>query len=101
MLKKIMKAKNLSPEKAVLSAITQKNCVRILSTGWASIAVSLWGHDDPYAEREKLENPVIEIKLSKDKAHLLEVVMEKENVSFGQAILYFMIFTLESLGYHI
>ncbi len=101
MLKKIMKAKNLSPEKAVLASITQKNCVRILSTGWASIAVSLWGHDDPYAERERLENPVTEVKLSKDKAYLLNVVMEKEGVSFNEAILYFMIFTLESLGYHI
>lgn len=101
MLMKIMKKKKLSPEKAILSSITQKNCVTILATGWADIAVSMWGHADPYAEREKLDNPVVNFRLSKDKARLVEIVMEKENTSFGAAILYFMIFTLESLGYHI
>ena len=101
MLSKIMKKKNLTPEKALLSTITQKNCVTILATGWAGMAVSLWGHDDPNEEREKLEDPIVKIKLSKDKERLISIVMEKENVSFGEALLYFMIFTLESLGYHI
>ncbi len=101
MLSKIMKKKNLTSEKALLSTITQKNCVTILATSWADIAVSMWGHADPEAEREKLEDPIIKIKLSKDKERLVHIVMEKENVSFGEALLYFMIFTLESLGYHI
>ena len=101
MLSKIMKKKNLTPEKALLSTITQKNCVTILATGWAGMAVSLWGHADPDGEREKLEDPIVKIKLSKDKERLVHIVMEKENVSFGEALLYFMIFTLESLGYHI
>ena len=101
MLSKIMKEKHLSPEKAVLSCITQKNCVTILATGWADIAVSMWGHDDPYRKFEELETPQFEIKLSKDKIRLLEIVMEKERVPFDRAVLYFMIFTLESLGYHI
>ncbi len=101
MLRQIMKSKNLTPDKAILSSITQKNCVTILSTGWAGNAVSLWGHDDPDREFEQLDNPVVEIKLSKDKIRLLEIVMEKENVTLEDAILYFMIFTLESLGYHI
>ena len=51
MLSKIMKKKNLTPEKALLSTITQKNCVTILATGWAGMAVSLWGHADPDGER--------------------------------------------------
>ena len=101
MLSKIMKKKNLTPEKALLSTITQKNCVTILATEWAGMAVSLWGHADPDREREKLEDPVIKIKLSKDKERLIGIVMEKEAVSFDEAILYFMIFTLETLGYHI
>ena len=101
MLSKIMKKKNLTPEKALLSTITQKNCVTILATGWAGMAVSLWGHADPDGEREKLEDPIVKIKLSKDKERLVSIVMEKENVSFGEALRYFMIFTLESLGYHI
>ena len=101
MLSKIMKKKNLTPDKALLSTITQKNCVTILATEWAGMAVSLWGHADPDGEREKLEDPIVKIKLSKDKERLISIVMEKENVSFGEALLYFMIFTLESLGYHI
>ena len=102
MLSKIMKKKNLTPDKALLSTITQKNFVRIIeASNWANMALSLWGHADPYAEREKLEDPIVKIKLSKDKKRLINIVMEKENVSFGEALLYFMIFTLESLGYHI
>ena len=101
MLSKIMKKKNLTADKALLSAITQKNCVTILATGWAGMAVSMWGHADPDGEREKLENPVVQIKLSKDKVRLVNIVMEKERVPFEAAILYFMIFTLQALGYHI
>ena len=101
MLSKIMKKKNLTPEKALLSTITQKNCVTILATGWAGLAVSMWGHDDPFGEREQLENPIFTIKLSKDKLRLVMIVMEKESISFHNALLYFMIFTLDSLGYHI
>ena len=101
MLKKIMRAKGLSPEKAILSSITQKNCIRIIETGWAGIALPLWGHADPDGEFEKLDNPVVEIKLSKDKERLVDLIMKKEKVPFQQAILYFMLFMLESLGYHI
>lgn len=101
MLSKIMKHKNTTPDKAVLSTITHKNCVTILTTGLASMAVSLWGHGDPDREREELENPKVEIKLSKEKARLLAIVMEAEKVSYTEAILYYMIFTLEALGYHI
>lgn len=101
MLKKIMQAKNLSAEKAITSSITQKNCIRIIETGYAGIALSLWGHADPYAEKEKLDDPIVEFKLSKDKERLVALIMEKEDVSFEIAILYFLLFTLESLGYHI
>ena len=61
----------------------------------------MWGHADPYSEKEKLDNTIVEFKLSKDKERLVNLIMEKEDVSFDQAILYFMLFTLESLGYHI
>lgn len=101
MLKKIMKEKNLSAEKAITTSITQKNCIRIIETGYAGIALSMWGHADPNAEKEKLDDPVVEFKLSKDKERLVGLIMEKEKVSFDEAILYFMLFTLESLGYHI
>ena len=101
MISKVMKHKNLPPEKAILSCINQKNCLNVLSTGWAGMAVSLWGHADPDGEREKLENPKIQIKVTKDKADLLSIVMKEEKVSVIDAVLYFMIFTLEALGYHI
>ena len=97
----IMKEKNLTSAKAILSSITQRNCVTILSTGWAGIAVSLWGHDDPDREWKTLENPVVELKLSKDKERLVSIVMEKEKISLAEALQYFMIFSLEALGYHI
>lgn len=101
MLVKIMKEKNVNAEKAILSSITQKIFIRIIETGWGQIALPIWGHDNPYREWEKLDDPVVKFKLSKDKEHLVSIVMEKENVSFETAILYFMLFTLESLGYHI
>lgn len=101
MIYTIMKEKNLTPAKAILSSITQKNCVTILSTGWAGMAVSLWGHDNPDREWQTLENPVVELKLSKDKERLVAIVMEKEKISLPEALQYFMIFSLEALGYHI
>lgn len=97
----IMEEKNLTPAKAILSSITQRNCVTILSTGWAGIAVSHWGHDNPEREWQTLENPVVELKLSKDKERLVAIVMEKERISLAEALQYFMIFSLEALGYHI
>lgn len=85
MLKKIMREKNFSSEKAILSSITQKNCIRIIETGWASMALQLWGHADPEGAREKLDNPIVEFKLSKDKERLVSLIMEKEKVPFDQA----------------
>lgn len=104
MLRKIMNDKGLSAEKAILSCITQKNCISVLTNGWAEMALSLWGHanwGDPTATKEKLENPIVEIKLSKDKEYLISSIMETINVSLKKAVLYCMLFALESLGYHI
>lgn len=75
--------------------------IDIIETGWGQIALSMWGHDNPNRKWENLDNPVVKIKLSKNIVRLLSVVMEKENVHFKTAIMYFMLFTLESLGYHI
>lgn len=101
MLITIMKDKRLTDTKALLSSINRKNLLDILSSGWAEVAVSLWGHDDPYKNFNKLNNPKIKVKLSLEKTNLLQIVMEKEKVSLTTAILYFMIFDLQSLGHHI
>ena len=93
--------KNTNSEKGILSSITQKTFIRIIETGWGEIALPIWGHDNPDREWEKLDDPIVKIKLSKDKERLINLIMEKEKVSFKVAILYFMLFTLESLGYHI
>lgn len=98
---KIMKHKNLPPDKAILSTITQKNCIRIIETGYSGVALSLWGHDNPYREWEKLDNTTVKFKLNKDKERLVNIIMEKEEVNFPTAVLYFMLHSLESLGYHI
>lgn len=101
MLITIMKAKKLTEAKAILSSINKENGLSILSTGWAEQAVSLWGHNDQYKTFDKLDNPKIKVKLSLEKACMLQMIEEKEKVSLTTAILYFMIFDLESLGYHI
>lgn len=101
MLKKIMREKNLSADKAITSSITQKNCIRIIETGYASVALQMWGHADPEEEKEKLDDPIVEFKLSKEKERLVGLIMEKEQVPLHIAILYFMLFALEALGYHI
>lgn len=101
MLVKIMKEKKLDSEKAVLSTITQKMFDRIVETGWGQVALPIWGHDNPNREWEKLDNPIVKIELNKDKERLVSVIMEKENIQFKTAIMFFMLFTLESLGYHI
>lgn len=101
MLVKIMKEKNLNPEKAILSSITQKIFIRIIETGWGEVALPIWGHDNPERTWGKLDDPIVKIKLSKDKERLVNLIMEKEDVPFEVAILYCMLFTLESLGYHI
>ena len=50
-----MKKKDLSPEKAILSSITQKNCIRIIETGYANIALQMWGHADPEEKEASLQ----------------------------------------------
>lgn len=101
MLVTIMKRKNLPADKAILSSITQTICLRIIETEYASVALPLWGHDDPYKAKEKLDNPEVKFKLNKAKERLVALIMDKENVDFETAILFFMLFELESLGYHI
>ncbi len=101
MLMTIIKKTNLSPEEAILWSINSINSVKILSKRWASIAADNWGHNNPHGKKETLEKPLIEVSLNKYQISLLEVVMKNEKVSLEVAVQCFMIFTLESLGYHI
>jgi len=69
--------------------------------GYASIAFDLWGHDDPERKWYKLSNPVIELDLSEEKRKLIYNIAKRENVTIEIAVGYFMIFVMDSLGYHI
>lgn len=101
MIAKVMKEKNTSASKAIAGSVTNPNFIDITEEGYASIALPLWGHADPYAEKEKLDNPVITFKLTSRKEKMVKDVMKEENVQFEEAILYFVLFELNRLGYHI
>ncbi len=101
MISKITHKKNITAEKAITSSITQRNCIRIIESGFAKIASTMWGHDNPEAIKDKLDKPIIEVKLSKEKKRLVDLIIDKEEVSYQQAIICFLTFELEHLGYHI
>jgi len=98
----LMKEKGCSAEKAVQNSINAKMFVRVSEVGdAASFALSIWGHDDPEREYQKLENPVLVVSLTEEKQRLLSLVKQQQNISTDEAISYFLLSTLESLGYHI
>ena len=101
MIRLIEKVKEIPAEQAIDFSINQRNCSRIIDTGWASIALSLWGHDDPERKRLLLEDPCIVVELSDEKIELITKVKAKEGVNQEIAVSYFLLFTMESLGYHI
>ena len=68
---------------------------------YASIAFDLWGHDDPTREWETLEEPIMDLELDKLRSRLVEDIAEKQDVDAETAICYFLIFTMDFLGYHI
>lgn len=57
--------------------------------------------DNPERVWNTLSNPVIDLKLDKLQGRLIEDISEKENVDYKTAICYFLIFTMDYLGYHI
>lgn len=101
MIRIIMHDKSLLPDEAVKFAINRQMHQKILQEGYASIAFDLWGHDNPEREWDKLDNPIIEVDLDKLSTRLVEDIMEKEDVSAELAVCYFLIFTMDYLGYHI
>lgn len=101
MIKLIGKKKNLSEKEAILLSVNKKNYEKILKTGYSSIALSLWGHSNPDREMEKIENPIIEVNFDEDSLNAIREVLAKEKVDMEKAISYFLLYEMESLGYHI
>ena len=96
----IMQEKNVSADEAVAHALNDENYLAIVSVEWVKVALSLWGHEDWERKWNKL-NEVLEIEIDDHKEHLLKDIMEREEVSIEDAICYFLIFMMDSLGYHI
>lgn len=101
MIQIVMAEKELSLEDAVRFSINRTIHQHILKAGYASIALELWGHDEPEREWQTLDNPIIEIDFDKLSQNLISDIVEKEKVNFETAVSYFLLFTMEALGYHI
>jgi hypothetical protein len=101
MIRIVMDEKKLSPEEAVKFSVNRTIYQRIIKAGYASIALPLWGHDDPERERKALDKPIGEVEFDKLSQNLINDIMEKEEVEFEIAVSYFLLFTMEALGYHI
>ncbi|HCR83518.1 MAG TPA: hypothetical protein DIW07_08905 [Lachnospiraceae bacterium] len=97
----IMRDKNLSAEDALKYAINKTMYQNIIKAGYASIALGLWGHADPEREWDVLESPIMQVEFDESTQNLINDIMEKEDVDFETAISYFLLFTMEALGYHI
>lgn len=101
MIRIIMREKDLSAKDAVAFAVNRDIHQKILKEGYASIALDLWGHDNPERIWDTLSNPVVDLELDKLQERLIEDISEKEKVNYETAICYFLIFTMDYLGYHI
>lgn len=97
----IMEKKNLSESEAIEFVINKENRDRIVQAGWADIAVSLWGHGNPNRKWKKMKNRVVSVDLDLDKKLLLTEISAKYDIEIEEALGYFLIFTMEDLGYHI
>jgi len=101
MIRIIMKEKGLSAKEAIAFSISLETHKKILKAEYVSIALELWGHDDLDRKWYVLEDPTIELDLGKLDESLVKDISDKQNVDIETAICYFLIFTMESLGYHI
>lgn len=101
MIRIVMREENLSAKEAIEFSINREMHKKILKEGYASIALDLWGHDDPERVWEVIEEPTIELEFDELRKNLIDDISEKQKVDFETAICYFLIFTMDLLGYHI
>lgn len=101
MIKIIMKEKGLPANEAIEYSINREAHHEILKKGYASIAFDLWGHGDPEREWYVLDKTIFDLELDKLKKDFIEDIAEKEDVDMETAVCYFLIFTMDALGYHI
>lgn len=97
----VMKEKELSESGAIKYAVNKKMYDKIIKTGWASIAFSLWGHDDPDREWSSLDCPDVSVDFDDSSIDLINAIIAKKKVSAEVAVGYFLLFTMDLMGYHI
>jgi len=93
--------KKITFREAIEKSVTSRNYLSIMRTGWASIALSLWGHDEPEREVYTLENPFIEVNFTAKQISFIAEIAKREKVEIPTAIAYFILFEMSELGYHI
>lgn len=101
MISLIQKEKNLPAEEAIKTSVNREIFREILNAGWASIALPMWGHDNPDREWNVLDNPFFEFEVDKLTYNLIKELSIKEDVDIITSVSYFLLFTMQSLGYHI
>lgn len=104
MISRLSRELNLSPEEAIKESVNESLCNKIIEAKWASIALDCWGHAS-FEKKEKLANPIIDVEFTDEQYALIEKVKRAESkdgkLPEQQVIMYFILFKLESLGYHI
>jgi hypothetical protein len=101
MISIVMKEKDLSATQAIEYSISRDRHQKILQEGYASIALDLWGHDNPERKWKTLDELILDLELDEEKEHFVEDIAEKEGVDTEIAVCYFLIFLMDRLGYHI
>ena len=101
MTKIVMAKKGLSPEEAIKFSVNEEMHKQIVDMGYAELALDIWGHADPYRKWQKLKEPILEIDFDELSKNLIKDITKKEKVDYKTAVSYFLLFTMDSLGYHI
>lgn len=101
MIKIIEKDKGLPAPDAIRFSINQDIYNEIVKASWASIALSMWGHDDPYRKWSRMDTPYVEVEIEENKKKLVNDIAKKEDVDIETAVCYFLLFTMDAMGYHI
>ena len=68
---------------------------------WLGIALKSWGHDDPYKEFEKLDNPVIDVDFTEKEEEMIRQTAIRYAVDLNKAVMFYLTITMHLIGYHI
>lgn len=101
MVRIIMRDKGITAPEALSFAVNEKTYKDILKKEYGDLAYGLWGHDDPYRKWDCLDNPIVEVEFSPAQSRFIDDIVKTTKTDPMRAICYFLIFTMDRLGYHI